>query len=292
MSDPKLTQFKAILFDVYGTLVDWETGIYEGLKPMLQKVGSPLADSKKAALQAYINVEADLQAKYPTMLYADILAHIHAEMRSRLTGKPSHPETASRAPGITELSADTRSEAHPQLNMAGTSASAVESPSKQEGLNDEDIAFGKSIPKWKPFPDTIPALATLSKYYKLAPLSNVDRESFAGTREVLCHSIPEHQFEFDAVYTAQDIGSYKPDPANFEYALKRLNETWGIQKDEVLVVAQSRTHDHVPANQLGLHSVFIDRQGAIIGEDLTAKWDWTFPTLGQFAEAVQKEQTA
>ena len=38
---------------------------------------------------------------------------------------------------------------------------------------------------------------------------------------------------FDAIYTAEDIGSYKPSDHNFDYMLAKL-ETLGVQKNEVL----------------------------------------------------------
>ena len=61
---------------------------------MLRRIHSPLADSKAETLLAFNSVETDLQAKYPTMLYADILAHAHAELASRLANKPSQTTSA------------------------------------------------------------------------------------------------------------------------------------------------------------------------------------------------------
>ncbi|KIP09798.1 hypothetical protein PHLGIDRAFT_102362 [Phlebiopsis gigantea 11061_1 CR5-6] len=249
MSNLRLTQYKALVFDVYATLVDWETGIFNGLKPMLDRLESPLAESKKDTLLAFESVETDLQRKYPTMLYSDILAHVHAELLRRLTDKSSLPVPDAA----------------------------------------EDIAFGNSIPTWPVFPDTIPALAALSKHFKLAVLSNVDQSSFAGTRAILERSDPAHHFAFDAVYTAQDVGSYKPDPANFRYALGKLDAQFGVQPEEVLVVAASLTHDHAPANRLGLKSVYIARQGAVMSQGTPAQYNWKFDTLGDMAAAVAKE---
>ena len=248
---------------------------------MLERVGSPLVKSKKDALLAFESVETDLQSKYPTMLYSDILAHVHAELLRRLTDKVSLPDPdTTTAPVI-----DT--EGTEQLTRAGTSASA-DAPATA-GLTEEDIAFGKSIPQWPVFPDTIAALATLSKHFKLAVLSNVDQSSFAGTRAILERSDPNNQFAFDAVYTAQDIGSYKPNPANFRYALAKLDEQFGVKPEEVLIVAASLTHDHAPANVLGLKSVYIARQGAVMSQGTPAKYNWKFDILGDMAAAVTKE---
>src|SRR5262245_1082766 len=77
--------------------------------------------------------------------------------------------------------------------------------------NDEEaIAFGASVGRWPAFADSAPALQYLKRYYRLVVLSNVDRASFARSKEKL-------QVEFDRVITAQDVGSYKPDRRNFEH---------------------------------------------------------------------------
>ncbi len=75
--------------------------------------------------------------------------------------------------------------------------------------------FGASVPDWPEFPDSATSLRYLKQHYKLVILSNVDRESFKGSNRRL-------GVEFDAIYTAQDVGSYKPDPANFRYMLEHL----------------------------------------------------------------------
>jgi HAD superfamily hydrolase (TIGR01493 family) len=96
------------------------------------------------------------------------------------------------------------------------------------------VAFGQSIKDWPLFPDSSDGLAELSKHYKLVVLSNVDRTSFAFTREKL----EAGKFAFDKICTAQDIGSYKPNPANFVYALNAIKDNYGIEKAQVLSTAQ------------------------------------------------------
>ncbi|KAI0341510.1 HAD-like protein [Trametopsis cervina] len=286
MSELDLTKFKALVFDCYGTLVDWEEGIYQGLQPMLRRV-KPSLSSKKEALVAFNAVEVDLQAKYPTMLYRDILAHTHAELAARLQGKPTRPDDGHSV-AVTELAPHAGGQTSSSMTTAGSS-SAANQVAPSSGLKEEDITFANSIAGWQPFPDTIPALVTLSKYYKLAILSNVDNDSFAFTRALL-ESSAEYPFKFDAVYTAQDIGSYKPDVANFKYALKNLHEEFGIEKHEVLVTAGSLAHDHVPANQLGLNSVWIAREGAAVAQEPVATYDMKFSTLGEMAGEVVRQR--
>src|SRR5213078_2935026 len=108
--------------------------------------------------------------------------------------------------------------------------------------SDEDHRrFGASVPDWPAFADSAPALAYLAQHYKLVILSNVDRESFKGSNARLGVS-------FDAIYTAEDVGSYKPDQKNFAYMLDGLKER-GFGRDHILHTAQSLFHDHVPAKE-------------------------------------------
>jgi 2-haloalkanoic acid dehalogenase type II len=154
----------------------------------------------------------------------------------------------------------------------------------------EDAAFGASIGDWPAFPDTAQALEYLKQHFRLVVLSNVDRAGFAATE-------PWLGVAFDAVYTAQDIGSYKPDTRNFRYLLDRLAEL-GFQREQVLHVAQSLFHDHVPANAINLASAWIDRRGGSTGGGATApvagdvRWDFRFGSLGELADAHMAESDA
>jgi 2-haloacid dehalogenase len=157
-----------------------------------------------------------------------------------------------------------------------------------EIIEGEDFAFALSIRGWTPFPDTVHALAKLSKHYKLIVLSNVDRQSFAHTQAKL-----EHGFKFDKIITAEEVGSYKPSLRNFEYMLSAVRKEYGIDKSKVLVMANSLFHDHAPANKLHLSSVWIERSGSgLIGGKSDAKWTWKFDTLGEMADAVETELKA
>ena len=92
------------------------------------------------------------------------------------------------------------------------------------------------------FPDTADALRILKKHYRLVILSNVDQDGFTASNRKL-------GVEFDAIYTADMIGSYKPDSANFVYLLERLREDHGLEKQDILHTAQSLFHDHLPAQR-------------------------------------------
>jgi 2-haloalkanoic acid dehalogenase type II len=158
------------------------------------------------------------------------------------------------------------------------------------GLSASDAearAFGNSVKDWPAFPDAAPALARLKKYYRLVVLSNVDRASFEHSRAKLGDV-------FDAVYTAEDIGSYKPNPRNFAYMIEK-EAAAGIPADKILHTAQSLFHDHVQAKAHGLTSVWIDRRidtdgwGATMPPEAPVTPDFHFPTLEAMAEAREEE---
>lgn len=149
---------------------------------------------------------------------------------------------------------------------------------------EESKAFGASVGAWPAFPDTVAALHRLRKTFKLVVLSNVDNESFrAGNARGL------EGFKFDAVYTAQDIGSYKPDLRNFEYMLRKVKEEFGVEKECVLQTAQSQFHDHHPAREMGIASSWIYRPDSVMGNRENPEYTWKFDTLADMADAVDRE---
>ena len=66
----------------------------------------------------------------------------------------------------------------------------------------------------------------------------------------------------------------------------------GVAKHEILHVAQSLFHDHVPAKAAGLPTVWIDRRRANPGWGATPQPptpvtpDWTFASMAELADAV------
>ena len=106
----------------------------------------------------------------------------------------------------------------------------------------------ESLPSWKPWPDTVSALFELQKRFRLAIISNVDDDLFAATQ-------PQLGVKFDQIITAQQAGAYKPSLKIFELALSRV----GVGPDRVLHVGQSLYHDVLPAQSLGLATVWVKR---------------------------------
>jgi len=233
----ELTDFDALSFDCYGTLIDWEAGLAPVLARWARSRGISL--DEEALLTAYSGHEAAAEAEHPRELYPAILARSMRNLGAQM-GAP-----------VTEQ---------------------------------DEQALAGSVPGWPAFADSRDALSALGERYKLIILSNVDRSSFAGSSRRL-------GVRFTSVLTAQDIGSYKPSPRNFE-ALAAEASRLGIGKGRLLHVAQSLFHDHVPAKEAGLPTVWINRrhgrpgQGATPAPRAAVVPDWEFPSMAAFAEAV------
>jgi FMN phosphatase YigB (HAD superfamily) len=191
----------------------------------------------------------------------------------------------------------------------------------------EAEAFGASIGSWPAHPDTVAALQTLGKYYKLVMLSNIDNETIGRTK-----TGPLGEARFDAVHTAEMIGGYKPDLGNFRYLLEGVKREFGVEKGEVLhsefclglkivcvarqgmfggfwrrwwreigvgmltcgtLAAQALYADMVPAKSMGMTGAWIDREKEDEEYEKLLKDDkvnltWRFRTLGEMAEAVER----
>ena len=197
---------KAISFDCYGTLIDWECGIADALSEWSRRQGAGL--ERAELLAAFSEAEPVVQSSDPELPYPEVLRRVAQRIGRRFALPVSDAEAGE---------------------------------------------FARSIRRWPPFPDTSKALARLQEHYRLAVLSNVDKESFAATERAL-------GIRFDLVCTAEEIGSYKPDPRNFRFLLARLAEL-GIEQGELLHAAQSLFHDVQPAGALGIRTAWVDRYG-------------------------------
>jgi 2-haloacid dehalogenase len=120
---------------------------------------------------------------------------------------------------------------------------------------DEEVrSLPESLKGWKPWPDTVTALRELQSRFRLAIISNVDDDLFAATK-------PKLEVEFSQIVTAQQAGAYKPSLKIFELALSRL----GVPAHRILHVGQSVYHDVLPAQSLGLATVWVNRPSARAG---------------------------
>ena len=239
----QLSRYKALTFDVYGTLIDWETGMVNGLKPLTDKVSTHL--TRNAILEAHAYHESSTQRQTPGKIYSQLLAVVYKRLAEEW-GVPA-------------------------------------------GL-EECLTYGRSVKHWPAFPDSVEALAYLKGHFKLVVLSNVDNASFAQSNKKL-------GVKFDAAYTAEDIGSYKPSPHNFEYMIENLARL-GIAKEEILHTAESMFHDHGPANDFGLANCWIYRRhdqegfGATMNPGDMPSYGVVFNSIAEMAAAHKAEVEA
>jgi 2-haloacid dehalogenase len=233
-----LTDFDALTFDCYGTLIDWESGIIEALRGLADRVQRPL--TRDQILEAHARHESSQQRYTPAKRYRDLLPIVYKRLAEEW----------------------------------GVHAN-----------REECLEYGRSVGNWPAFEDSSGALQYLKKYFKLAILSNVDNETFQITNLKL-------QVQFDAIYTAEDIGSYKPSAHNFEYMIEKL-EGIGVKKSKILHTAESMFHDHRPASDHGLRSCWIYRRHAQQGFGATMNpgqmpfVDFRFNSMRELVEAHQ-----
>ena len=234
-----VTKLKAVSFDCYGTLIDWESGISAVLTAWARAVG--LACTDEELLVAYAANEVEVEREQPHALYPRILAAAFRATGETL-GREVHDHWAER--------------------------------------------LARSVPEWPAFPDSADALAILAEHYELIILSNVHRAGFAASNLHL-------RARFAAIITAEDVGAYKPADNHFEALKDKLAEL-NIAPDELLHVAQSLFHDHVPAKRAGLSSVWINRRHDRTGWGATPEpseafdYDSEFPAMADFAAAVSR----
>jgi 2-haloacid dehalogenase len=199
-------EFDVLTFDCYGTLIDWETGIFSALKPILAGHGKSVSDAR--LLEMYGEFEAQAEAR-EYRSYREVLQEVVSSFGKKLAFTPTLDELSSLA---------------------------------------------DSVQHWQPWPDTVAALNQLKSHYRLAIISNTDDALFQMTRRHL-------QVNFASVVTAEQAHCYKPGLEIFNLALERV----GASRNRILHVGQSIYHDVLPAQSLGLATVWVNRSSARAG---------------------------
>jgi 2-haloacid dehalogenase len=223
------SNFDVLTFDCYGTLIDWETGIFAALKPVLAAHGKSIPDAHLLELYGEFESQAETGEYRP---YREVLQSVVRAFGKQLAFTPTVDEVDS---------------------------------------------LPNSVSKWRPWPDTVRALKELKTRYRLAIISNVDDDLFHTTR----HYLP---VEFESVTTAQQAACYKPALEIFRMALTKSR----VPPARVLHIGQSIYHDVLPAQSLGLATVWINRPSPRAGVGAVklaeGKPDLEVPDLKSLAE--------
>jgi 2-haloacid dehalogenase len=227
----QLSDFQALCFDCYGTLIDKESGIYSALRTLRNKGQVTLG--RDEILASFAQHESAQMLATPELPYSDILVEAHRRL--------------AKAWGIV--------------------------PS-----DNDHLLFGQSVSNWPVFADAPAALQYLERYFKLIVLTSAGRESLASSKR-------QFSVRFDAVLTAQDIGSYQADCRTFDYLLARLAPL-GISKTQILHIAANLPDDHVPASTCGIVSARIDRYRPAVGTVVTSRESNSAACAFHFASMV------
>src|ERR687889_843488 len=199
MALPKDVKF--VTFDCYGTLIDWESGVYDAFQREADRDGFTI--DRDVLIPRFIDVQRDIQ-RGSYELYAEVLRR-----------------TAVRV--AAELSWDLE-------------------PSRSNFLPN-------SVPAWPAFRETNAQLERFAKKYEIGILSNVDDKLLGATRR-------HFRADFDLVVTAQQVRSYKPDPAHFKECQRRIGGKTGW-----VHIASGYPTDVGPCLKLKIPVIWVNRHG-------------------------------
>ncbi|HEX2087516.1 MAG TPA: HAD family hydrolase [Solirubrobacteraceae bacterium] len=105
-----------------------------------------------------------------------------------------------------------------------------------------------SVERWAPFRETNAQLKKFVKAFETGLISNIDDKLLGQTRRHIPH-------DFDLVVTAQQVRSYKPDPAHFKEFARRIGGKKGW-----VHVANSLYHDVEPCIKEKIPVVWVNRR--------------------------------
>jgi 2-haloacid dehalogenase/putative hydrolase of the HAD superfamily len=223
MAIPKTVSF--VTFDVYGTLIDWETGVYDAFAAEADRDGFTI--ERDELIPAFHEAQRQIEAgSYE--LYAEVLRRTAVQIAKTL-GWPLEPSRAGFLPD--------------------------------------------SVKRWLPFKETNTQLAKLAKKYKLGLISNIDDKLLGETRRHM-------PLDFDLVVTAQQVRSYKPDPAHFTECERRIGGKRGW-----VHVASSYYYDVEPCLKKRIPVVWVNRSKQQL-ESNQKKPDAEVPNLREAAKLL------
>ena len=194
---PKEVTF--VTFDVYGSLIDWETGVYDAFSKEADKDGYTL--SRDELVPLFMQTQQDIKAgSYE--LYAEVLRRTAVQI-SRELGWPLEPSRSGFLPD--------------------------------------------SVMRWPTFKETNTQLERFGKKFEVGLISNIDDKLLGLTRR-------HFKTDFDLVVTAQQVRSYKPDPAHFKECERRIGSKKGW-----VHVGSSYYYDVEPCLKLKVPVIWLNR---------------------------------
>ena len=197
MAIPKTVSF--VTFDVYGTLIDWDTGVYDAFQKEAERDGFTI--ERDQLIPMFYEVQRQIQAgSYE--LYAEVLRRTAVQIAKQL-GWPLEPSRSGFLPD--------------------------------------------SVQRWPPFKETNPVLGKIAKKHRIGLISNIDDKLLGQTRRQM-------PLDFDLVVTAQQVRSYKPDPAHFTECERRI----GSKKGWVHIAA-SYYYDVEPCLKKKIPVIWVNR---------------------------------
>jgi 2-haloacid dehalogenase/putative hydrolase of the HAD superfamily len=223
MAIPKHVSF--VTFDVYGTLIDSETGVYDAFKAEADRDGFTI--ERDELIPLFDEIQRQIEAgSYE--LYAEVLRRTVVQIAKKL-GWPLEPSRAGFLPG--------------------------------------------SVQRWAPFKETNPTLAKIAKKRKTGLISNIDDKLLGQTRRHL-------PTDFDLVVTAQQVRSYKPDPAHFVECERRIGSKRGW-----VHVGSSYYYDVEPCLKRKIPVIWVNRHKQRLDAN-QKKPDAEVPSLREAAKLV------
>ena len=156
-----------VTFDVYGTLIDWESGVADAFEREASRDGFTI--DRDQVIQLFHEVSREVEGgSYE--LYAEVLRRTALEIAKRIEW-PLEPSRSGFLPD--------------------------------------------SVQRWPAFKETVTQLNKFKKKFNIGLISNIDDKLLGQTRR----HIP---MDYDLVVTAQQVRSYKPDPAHFKECARRI----------------------------------------------------------------------
>jgi 2-haloacid dehalogenase len=196
---PLPTKPTFVTFDVYGTLIDWETGIWDAFSAEAQRDGFTI--ERDEVISMFMEISREIESgSYE--LYAEVLRRTVVEIAKRL-GWPLEPSRSGFLPD--------------------------------------------SVQRWAPFKETRPTLEKIAKTYSAGLISNIDDKLLGQTRRHI-------GLDFDIVVTAQQVRSYKPEPAHFNECARRVGGKKGW-----VHIASSYYHDVEPCVKAKIPVIWVNR---------------------------------